>query len=326
MSTARKAFTVIELLVVIAIIGVLLALLLPAVQQVREAARRAACRNNLRQIGVALHGFHGVYNHFPLGSENAHSTLLAAPRITYMISLYPYLEQAPAFGRWDPKAPGTPDPYGASVPWCASINSLGDDAVTAVVVPSLLCPTDGLGGLTSTRVGYYTCNHSNYLAFFGDDSYGTILPGTFAIDRQAPFGFNYGARTSDIQDGTSNTMAFGEYLTGVPEVEGPDDFRGAVWIDLPGLSQLYTRSGPNSSTPDVFFPTGRCYSRPTLNLPCIIGAKEESTAAARSRHPGGVYVLMADGSVHFINQSISLTLWQALGTIAGSEVLSGILD
>src|SRR5437764_1247747 len=111
MSPVRKAFTLIELLVVIAIIGVLVALLFPAVQAAREAGRRAACRNNLRQIGLALHGLHGVNNQFPLGSENAKPTLLAAPRITYMISLYPFLEQRSAFDRWDPKAPGTPDAY-----------------------------------------------------------------------------------------------------------------------------------------------------------------------------------------------------------------------
>ena len=185
MSAARKAFTMIELLVVIAIIGVLLALLLPAVQQVREAARRTTCRNNLKQIGLALHGFHEVHNRFPLGSENAKPTLLAGPRITYMISLYPLLEQKPAFDRWDPTAPGTPDPFGGSVPWCASVNSLGDDAVTAVVVPSLLCPSDGMGGTTSTRVGFWTSCHSNYLAFCGDDNYAAILPGAVPMERRA---------------------------------------------------------------------------------------------------------------------------------------------
>lgn len=320
MSLARKAFTLIELLIVIAIVAGLIALLVPAVQQAREAARRGGCQNNLKQIGVALLNSHDVRKRFPLGSENARPVLLAAPRITYMISLYPFLEQGSAYDRWDPTAPGTLDAFGASVPWCASVNSMGDGAVTAHVVPNLLCASDTLGGLTSTRVGYYTSNHSSYLAFFGNDNYGAILPGPAALRPRAAFGFNFGAGLNDIVDGTSNTMVFGEYLTGLPESEAPDDFRGAIWIDLPGLSQLYTRSTPNSTSPDVFFPAGRCYSRPALNLPCVIDVKEESTAAARSRHPGGVQILMADGSVHFANQTISLRVWQAQGTIASGEV------
>src|SRR5262245_40098083 len=203
MSPTRKAFTLTELLVVIAIIGTLMGLLLPAVQKVREAAARIQCANNLKQIGLALHGYHDANLRFPLGSENATPTLLAAPRITYMISLYPFLDQDNAFRRWNPKAIGTPDAYGAFIPWCGSVNSLPPDPVTAVVVRSLLGPSDGLGGDNSTRVGYYTINHSNYLAFFGDDNYGAILP-PVPLQRRAAFGFNYGARLTDLSDGTTN--------------------------------------------------------------------------------------------------------------------------
>src|SRR5262245_15082587 len=323
MSPARKAFTLIELLVVIAILAVLIGLLLPAVQKVREAAARIQCANNLKQLGLALHSYHDANNRFPLGSENARPALLAAPRITYMISLYPFLDQQAAFNRWDPRAAGSPDYYDTSIPWCASVNSLGVDPVTAVVVPGLLCPSDGLGSKTWTRVGQYPVNHSNYLAFFGDDNYGAVLP-PVPSHRRAAFGFNYGARLTDVSDGTSNTMVFGEYLTGLPEAQAPEDFRGAIWVDLPGLSQIYTRSTPNSSSPDVFFPAGRCYSRPELNLPCAIGAMAESTGASRSRHRGGVNVLMADGSVHFVNQNISLSVWRAQGTIAGGEPAAGL--
>src|SRR5262249_16703244 len=145
-----------------------------------------------------------------------------------------FLDQENAYSKWNPKAVGTPDKYGTFIPWCGSVNSRPppDPPVTAVVVPGLLCPSDGLGGKTSTRPGYSTVNHSNYLAFFGDDNYGAILP-TVPPQRRAAFGFNYGASLTDILDGTSNTMVFGEYLTGLREAEFPDDFRGAIWIDLP---------------------------------------------------------------------------------------------
>ena len=114
----RRGFTLIEVLVVFAIIGILIGLLLPAVQKVRESANRMTCQNNLKQIGLAVHGFHGVRDKFPLGSRNDRPLPLAAPRTTYIIELYPYLEQEPTYRRWDPNVLiGTPDGYGGVIPW-----------------------------------------------------------------------------------------------------------------------------------------------------------------------------------------------------------------
>ncbi len=114
----RRGFTLIELLVVIAILGVLVGLLLPAVQRVREAANRVRCQNNLKQIGLAVHGYDGLQHKLPLGSRNDKPLLLAAPRTTYMIELYPYLEQESTYRRWDPSVlVGTPDGYGGIIPW-----------------------------------------------------------------------------------------------------------------------------------------------------------------------------------------------------------------
>src|SRR5690242_21568361 len=114
----RRGFTLLELLLVIAIIGVLIGLLVPAVQKVRESAIRATCQNNLKQVGLALHSYHGVSEKFPLGARNDRPLLLSAPRTTYLIDLYPFLEQEPTYRRWDPNVlVGTPDGYGGIIPW-----------------------------------------------------------------------------------------------------------------------------------------------------------------------------------------------------------------
>jgi prepilin-type N-terminal cleavage/methylation domain-containing protein len=115
----RGGFTLVELLVAIAVIGTLLGLLLPAVQKVREAAARTQCKNNLKQIGLAVIMYHDNNRQFPRGSRNDKPLLqLSAPRITYMIELYPYLEQENTYRRWNPNVQqGTPDGYGGVIPW-----------------------------------------------------------------------------------------------------------------------------------------------------------------------------------------------------------------
>ena len=119
MRRPRDGFSLIELLVVIAIIGVLISLLLPAVQKVREAANRMVCTNNLKQLGLAMHNHHDTYHQFPRGSRNVGGPQpLRAPRTTYMIELYPYLEQENTYRRWNPSVTvGTPDGYGGVIPW-----------------------------------------------------------------------------------------------------------------------------------------------------------------------------------------------------------------
>jgi prepilin-type N-terminal cleavage/methylation domain-containing protein len=115
----RSGFTLIEVLVVSAIIAILIGLLLPAVQKVREAVARLKCANNMKQIGLAVHGHHDTYQKFPKGSRNDGGPQpLRAPRTTYMIELYPYLEQENTYRRWNPHVVvGTSDGYGGVIPW-----------------------------------------------------------------------------------------------------------------------------------------------------------------------------------------------------------------
>jgi prepilin-type processing-associated H-X9-DG protein len=148
-------------------------------------------------------------------------------------------------------------------------------------------------------------------------------PSTLKGTQRAAFGFNFGARFADFLDGTSKTMIFGEYLRSTGELAVRNiDQRGMLWqADEAGGGSIMAKVAPNSSTPDVFYPHSWCINRPERNQPCVIGSTNGSdhTAGSRSRHPGGVHVAMGDGAVRFVSDSVSLTVWQAMGTIAGAE-------
>jgi prepilin-type N-terminal cleavage/methylation domain-containing protein/prepilin-type processing-associated H-X9-DG protein len=329
----QRGFTLVELLVVIAIIGILVALLLPAVQAAREAARRMQCLNQIKQLALALHNYHDVAKKFPPGAISdpnpaGGTSYGRPPRTTYIVHLMPYIEQNTVYDTIDfvnrPVAPG--------LCW------FGNNAqATGATMPLLYCPSDGMGGV------FKTCGlingdanrpapHflSNYMAFFSGFTVASIE--TRDARLVAAFGLNRGASFADILDGTSNTMLMGEYLTGTT-----DDYRGFIWSDKAGGSQLWTELPPNSKLPDRLSPTTPppplatkpwCKNRPEVNLPCVNGISESSglanldhTAASRSRHPGGVQVLLGDGSVRFVGQTIDLRTWRALSTIQAGEVL-----
>ena len=331
-----SAFTLVELLVVITIIGILIALLLPAVQAAREAARRAQCANNVKQLGLAFHNYHAAHGSFPPGTIRDYDKWgghpHAGPRTPWLIHLYPYLEQKAAFDRFDFNLG-----HSLGWTWAQTANSVGPGAATGVVVSTLLCPSDGKGGDQFTMVdgstvwGTYASN--NYLAFFGNVDEGHSMTLQLPHEPHA-FGYNRPTRIRDIVDGTSNTMLVGEYLTGVESMKaynspsGPNDYRGLNFGDNPSQTMVFTTFTPNTSIHDRIWGP-QCYNRPELNLPCVAatgsGQTSDATVASRSRHPGGVHVGMGDGSVQFISETISLINWQALGSIGGGELVDGQL-
>ncbi|MCC7084016.1 MAG: DUF1559 domain-containing protein [Pirellulales bacterium] len=303
---------------VIAIIGILIALLLPAVQAAREAARRSQCANNLKQLGLGLQNHLQARKQFPIGAVNDPAHVAYGPtRQTWVVTLLPYFEEQSIYQRYNQTLKGR-----SNTNWCQNANSIGPNAITGKVITTMLCPSDGAGAqVRKTSCGDLALG--NYLAFFGDISHDHgILPTSQLFvappNKQHAFGVNFGARAKDFLDGTSKTLALGEYLRGLPEAH--NDWRGAFYQDEATNSQIYTQFTPNSSSPDVIFP-GYCVDRPQQNMPCTEDYNE--TGTSRSRHAGGINISICDGSVHFLVDAVDLSTWRALGTLNGGEVEAG---
>lgn len=327
---AVRGFTIVELLVVITIIGILVGLLLPAVQAAREAARRMQCANNLKQIGLALHNYHAANDCLPMGCLH----IVDWPYVLYF--LMPYMEQQPLYDVLRKMQEQGIRPYDSS-----SL-SLWPPQLRNASVAAYLCPSDGMGGTTKGCTGGVVSTASsspqmyttNYLGIFsgvndaetwGDDP-NHVFGGTRGVidpKHRAVFTFNHGAQFADIRDGLSNTLAFAEYLTGMP-----DDIRGFPITNRAGSQFLHVNLTPNSSVPDnlLDYPTF-CQSFrgnfPELNLPCAPGPESSNNVASRSRHPGGVHGLLCDGSVQFFSDSIDVALWRSLGWIADGGPAGG---
>lgn len=318
-SAARQrrdsGFTLVELLVVIAIIGILVALLLPAVQSARESARRLQCQNNLKQLGLAAHSFHDTYDRFPVGIESFPPPFTwSKPTMMWTNALLPFLEKINIYEMQDFDLP----------PWYAD----NADAIN-VLVPAFLCPADDCGfrdawsGPDSAR--------SNYVAVFSAD--GTwVEPDVVSIDnlnndpsqnpsvssgKRALFNIDVTRTESDVRDGLSNTIMFSELICGP---DGSHDLRG-YWGGYNGHNYTHVLA-PNSPLPDHTYGSGGCTLPHKLKSPCTSGASWTGMIhGARSYHVGGVNAVRADGSVHFVNDSIDQDLWEGLASINGSEVL-----
>ena len=290
----RSGFTLIELLVVIAIIAILVALLLPAVQQAREAARRSSCKNNVKQIALALHNYHETHGVFPFGQLNGVRTNLSHPnRMTWFPLLMPFMELGTA--------------YDLISPTFATDSMLNaDPSVRRVPYEAFGCPSDPESG----KVGS-TGFQGNYVLCAGDTDFhggGTRLNGLFYV--RSSIGMK------DIPDGTSNTLMVGEIVMTNDSVDR--DFSGNYFNGWDMESCFSTLNGPNTSAVDIHYGAG-CGS--TDFSPCIDDSSQTSVVYARSWHRGGVQFALADGSVRFISENVDLTTYQDLGTREGTETI-----
>lgn len=328
---SRRAFTLVELLVVIAIIGVLMALLLPAVQQAREAARRMQCTNHLKQLGLALHNYHDTLGTMPAGyvssptqlAADAHfdsTTSDASPGWGWAAQLLPYLEQSALADQLDSRLPV----------WHADYRSL-----VAARLPLYLCPSAS-GGDEAFDVVDFSSNplplgplrlgRSHYVASHGqEECWGdcSAETGPFGGDvsriADGPFYRNSRTRIADVVDGLSNTVFLGEHTSSLsdkswagvvpgaavhPKVQSPDNgVESAATLVL-------VHSGPAQGETDAL---GNPIIHPP-NFPTL------HVGQMQSDHPGGANVMLGDGSVRFVPETVNREIFSAMSSIAKGEV------
>lgn len=288
-SRARIGFTLVEICVVIAIMGVLIAILLPAVQQSREAARRITCSNNLRQLGIALHNFHSTHQRFP---------------------------------------PGRGDPIPGVFSLHAFLLEYFDQAATAHI-SMLRCPSDPLAdGVPGSVFG-----PTNYAANAGSGlkQYGSLMDSDGVFFKGSRIGLR------DITDGSSQTVAMSERLNG-PGVQSSSTIEAdtqRLMLEIPGGDDTKPTICTSSSAGDTYRERGAKWilgnygntiynhyylpNEPTWD--CMNLQQQKALVAARSLHLGGVTVLLCDGSVRFVSDSIDLSTWQSLATRQSGEAI-----
>lgn len=284
---ARSGFTLIELLVVIAIISVLVALLLPAVQQAREAARRVQCKNNLKQMGLALQNYHNTHGRFPPGFIREHGTAWSA-------MILPELDQAPLYN---------------TISWGSKWSSGVNEAACGTIVPVFRCPSAPVPAQVSNNSNIKGRVPCTYLACAS----GTNMVDN-SIDDSAQDGLFFNNRSMkmrDITDGSSNTVAVGE-----TKFDNNTLQNGNV-VDHWYFGSVQIRSGIENSE----F-VGSTAAR--INAFDIPSAKiDEKELCFGSYHAGGCQLMLADGSVKFFSENIDAAVRSGLGTRNGGEIPGG---
>jgi prepilin-type N-terminal cleavage/methylation domain-containing protein len=304
----RRGFTLVELLVVIAIIGILVALLLPAVQAARESSRRSRCSNNLKQIGIALHGYHDTMMVFPPGQFNLLSSESNPNRACWMQPLLPFLEQQPLADRLAASYAANPIVTNYALTW------KGHETIIA----SLLCTSDPTGA-KNTTAGALTDPiasqgfHGNYVlcagsTVFGNSGQGNTLNGLFYPASKSTM--------ASVADGNSYSLFGSEILLTIDT--GVHDLRGRYYNTWQGNVLFSTLNPPNTTVGDL-----SSYCIAGIKTPCQSLGTSNVVQYARSRHPGIVNVVLADGAVRPISNTIDLLTWQRLGSREDGQTLTG---
>lgn len=320
MTRKKTAFTLIELLVVIAIIAILIGLLLPAVQKVREAAARAKCTNNLKQLGLALIGYHDTYNSFPHGGIGSTPLVAGEPIHGFAVQLLPLIEQESLFKKYD----FAKSWYDTTI----NMNGVKNSDLATTVLKSFECPSASRNG-TVTYTTSSVSGSVNVTAAPSDYGPASLIDSNLrnAVPALLPAGFitNYkgilrsfssnkisGTRILQITDGTSNTITLME------DGGRPQRFRMGLLVAT-SVSNGASWADRENSFSVAGFDKTNITKNPMFGT-CAVNCSNNNEAF--SFHSGGICSVFADGSVHFINQNISILNFASLITMDGGEIVS----